>query len=62
MINTQYQNNSNFKVDMNETQTKDKKDKQLEDLNETLQRLAREKYIKNIPGAGGMLSNSRKKN
>ena len=47
---------------MNETQIKDKKDKQLEDLNETLQRLAREKYIKNIPGAGGMLSNSRKKN
>jgi diphthamide synthase (EF-2-diphthine--ammonia ligase) len=47
---------------MNETQTKDKKDKQLEDLNETLQRLAREKYIKNIPGAGGMLSNYRKKN
>ena len=30
------QNIQNFRVDMNETQTKDKKDKQLEDLNETL--------------------------
>jgi hypothetical protein len=34
----------------------------LEDLNETLQRLAREKYIKNIPGAVPLQTSTRKKN
>lgn len=47
----------------NDSQLREKQDKQLEDLNETLQRLAREKYTKNVPGgAGGMQGRKKPRN